>query len=82
MYSEQIPGTSLSLCMLSADPSVIRSRFLQRGWSPHLVDEAIREAAQLKHAKFADRRVDTDDHSVKEVAEMVRAKAGNWPGLS
>lgn len=82
MYSEQIPGASLSLCMLSADPSVIRSRFLQRGWSPHLVGEAIREATQLKVAKFADLRVDTDDHSVKEVAEMVRARAGDWPGLS
>jgi hypothetical protein len=82
MYSEQIPGASLSLCMLSTDSSVIRSRFLQRGWNPNLVDEAIREATQLKHAKFADLRVDTDDHSVKEVAEMVRAQAGNWPGLA
>jgi hypothetical protein len=82
MYKEQISGASLSLCMLNADPSVIRSRFLQRGWNPSLVDEAIREAAQLKHAKFADLRVDTDDHSVKEVAEMVRSQAGNWPGLT
>jgi hypothetical protein len=63
MYSEQIPGASLSLCMLSADPSAIRSRFLQRGWSPHLVGEAIREATALKLAKFADLRVDTDGNS-------------------
>jgi hypothetical protein len=82
MYRDQIPGATLSLCMLSADPSVIRGRFLQRGWSPHLVDEAIREVAELEHAKFADLRVDTDDHSVKEVAGMVRAQAGNWPGLT
>lgn len=67
---------------LAPDPSVISSRFLQRGWNPSLVDEAIREATQLKHAEFADLRVDTDDHSVKEVAEMVRTQVGNWPGLT
>jgi hypothetical protein len=47
MYKEQIPGVSLSLCMLIADPSVIRGRFLRRGWNPNLVDEAIREVADL-----------------------------------
>ena len=82
MYSEQIPGASLTLCMLSAGPSVIRSRFLQRGWNPSLVGEAMRDATELKHAKFADLRVDTDGHSVKEVAEMVRAQAADCPGLT
>lgn len=48
---------------------------------PHLVDQAIRQVAELEHATFADLRVDTDDRSVEEVARMVRAKAGNWPGL-
>lgn len=82
MYREQISGASLSLCMLSANPSVIRSRFLQRGWNPRLVGEAVREANQLKRARFADLRVDTDDRSIKEVAGLVRAQAGNWPGLA
>lgn len=82
MYRDQIPGAALSLCMLRADPSVIKERFLQRGWNPHRVDEAIHEVAELEHTKFADLRVDTDDHSVKEVARMVRAKAGNWPDLT
>jgi hypothetical protein len=82
MYRDQIPGAALSLCMLHADPGLIKERFLQRGWNPHRVDEAVREVAELEHAKFADLRVDTDDHSVKEVARMVRAKAGNWPGLT
>jgi len=82
MYRDQIPGASLSLCMLRADPSAIKKRFLQRGWKPHLVDDAIREVAELEHTKFADLRVDTDDYSVKEVARMVRAQADNWPGLT
>jgi len=82
MYRDQIPGAALSFCMLHADPSLIKERFLQRGWNPHRVDEAVREVAELEHANFADLRVDTDDHSVKEVARMVRAKAGNWPGLT
>jgi hypothetical protein len=68
--------------MLHADPSVIKERFLQRGWKPHLVDDASREVAELEHTKFADLRVDTDDYSVKEVARMVRVQADNWPGLT
>jgi broad-specificity NMP kinase len=82
MYRDQTPGATLSLCMLRADPSVIKERFLQRGWNPHPVDEAVREVAELEHTQFADLRVDTDDHSVKEVARMVGAQAENWPGLT
>jgi broad-specificity NMP kinase len=82
MYRDQMPGAALSLCMLRADPGMIKERFLQRGWNPHRVDEALREAAELEHTKFADLRVDTDNHSVKEVARMIRAQAGNWPGLT
>ena len=81
MYSGQIAGADLTICMLRAEPGVIKERFLQRGWSPHLVDEAIREVAELERAKFADLRVDTSDRSVNEVARMVRDQADNWPGL-
>lgn len=82
LYGDQIPGATLTLCMLRAERNVIKKRFLQRGWKPHLVDDATREVAELDHAKFADIRVDTIDHSVEEVAQMVRAQAGNWPGLT
>lgn len=82
MYGDHIPGATLTLCMLDAGPSVIKKRFLQRGWKPHLVDDAIREVAELEHAKFADIRVDTVDHSIEEIARMVRTQAGNWPGLT
>lgn len=80
MYGDQIPGATLTICMLRADPNMIKERFLQRGWKPHLVDDAIHEVAELEQAKFADIRVDTVDHSVKEIAQIVRAQAGNWPG--
>ena len=82
MYKDQILGADLSLCLLRADPSVIKERFLQRGWKSHMVDEAVGEAAELEHSKFAELRVDTDGHSVQEVAGMVRNQAGNWPGLT
>jgi hypothetical protein len=82
MYRDNIPGAALSICMLRADPRVIRERFLRRGWNPHQVDEAIREVTKLERSEFADLRVDTDDHSVKDVARIVRAEAGNWPGLT
>jgi hypothetical protein len=68
--------------MLWAEPDVIKKRFLQRGWKPHRVDEAIREVAELKWAKFADLQVDTNDQSAEEVARMVRDQAGNWPSLT
>lgn len=81
MYRGQVPGADLTICMLRAEPGVIKERFLRRGWSPRLADEAVREVAELDRAKFADLRVDTGDRSVKEVARVVRDQAGNWPGL-
>jgi hypothetical protein len=82
MYRDRIPGAALSICMLRADPRVIKERFLRRGWNPHQVDEAIREVAKLERSEFANLRVDTDDHSVKDIARIVCAEAGNWPGLT
>ena len=82
LYQDQLPGAALSVCLLRASPSVIRDRFLRRGWSPHLADEAVREVAGLEQVTFADLRVDTDDQPVAEIARRVRAQAGDWPGLS
>jgi hypothetical protein len=82
MYRDQVPGAELTICMLRAEPDVIKKRFLQRGWSLHRVDEAIHEVAELDRARFADLKVDTDDHSVKEIAWMVRDQADGWPGLT
>jgi adenylylsulfate kinase-like enzyme len=82
MYSNQVPDSTLILCMLFAESSVIEQRFLQRGWQADRVNEAVKEAAELDRADFADFRVDTTSQSVKEVAQVVRVQAGDWPGLA
>ncbi len=81
MYTDQFPEATLTLCMLHADPDTIRQRFLQRGWQPKRVIEAVEQAAKLDGADFVDLRVDTSAYSVSEVARIVCARAGDWPGL-
>jgi adenylylsulfate kinase-like enzyme len=81
LYRDQVVGAALTICMLSADPDVIRERFLRRGWNSQGVDEAVREVAELEHSTFTDLRVDTGDLAVEEAARMVRVRAGDWPGL-
>jgi hypothetical protein len=82
MYRRHIPGTALTLCMLRADPGIVKERFLLRGWQPHRVDEAMKDAAELDTTDFADLRVDIGGHSIEELARIVRSQAGNWPGLT
>jgi len=81
MYTDQFPEATLTLCLLLADPDTIRRRFLQRGWKPELVSEAIEQATKLDWANFVDLRVDTSAYSVSEVARIGCSRAGNWPGL-
>ena len=81
MYTDRFPEVTLTLCMLSADPDTIRQRFLQRRWQPERVKEAVEQAIRLDCADFVDLRVDTSTYSVPEVARIVCARAGNWPGL-
>jgi adenylylsulfate kinase-like enzyme len=82
LYRNQFPEATLTLCLLHAEARIVRQRFLQRGWAPHLVDQAVAEAIQLDHADFIDLRVDTSTASIVEVAQLVRVQAGNWPGLN
>ena len=81
LYTDQFPAATLTLCMLHADPDSIRQRFLQRGWQPNRVSEAVEQAIKLDRADFVDFHVDTSTYSVSEVARIVCARAGNWPGL-
>ena len=81
MYTAQFPEATLTLCMLCADRDTIRQRFLQRGWKPELVSEAVEQATKLDQADFVDFRVDTSAYSVAEVAHSVCSRAGNWLGL-
>jgi hypothetical protein len=43
-------------------------------------DEAIRVAAALDRAAIGDLRVDTDGREVADLADLVRARLGGWPG--
>ena len=44
--------------------------------------EAIREAAEMDAADFADLCVDTDEQNVTRVAQQIRARTGGWPRLT
>lgn len=80
-YANEVPGTTLTLCRLRATDEELSSRFITRGWLPHLVDEAVREAAALDRSDFAHISVDTNGKSVPEVANLVRESTGGWPFL-
>lgn len=43
--------------------------------------EAIREAGELDAADFADLCIDTDNHTVAQVAKHIRTRTGGWPHL-
>ncbi|GAA4524796.1 ATP-binding protein [Amycolatopsis samaneae] len=47
-----------------------------------LAERAAREAEELDRAGIGDFRVDTGDRSAEEVARLVRARTGDWPGLA
>ena len=79
-YADLVPGTALTLCRLRVGPAELRARIVRRGWLTELADEAVREAELLDRNDFADLCVDTDGLSVTEVARLVRARAGGWPG--
>lgn len=78
-YAELLPGTELTVCRLRVGLGELRSRFTQRGWRTDLVDDTIKDAEALEHSNFADLCVDTDGLSVRDVAALVRKRAGGWP---
>ena len=43
---------------------------------------ATREAGELDAADFADLCIDTDNHTVAQVAKEVRTRTGGWPQLT
>ena len=69
------PHTSLTLCLLSPDPAVLRRRILERGWSRADADEAAAEDALLRSAPFVDLQIETTALSVAETVAQLRAFA-------
>jgi predicted kinase len=51
----------VTLCLLSADPAVLRERILARGWDEQDVDEAVAENAALREAGFIDVTLEAAD---------------------
>lgn len=78
-YTDQVPGTALTLCRLRVGHAELRQRFLHRNWLPEQVDAAVEEADRLDHEGFGDVCVDTDGLSIPKVADLVRERAGGWP---
>lgn len=79
-YAEKAPGTALTVCRLRVGHDELRERFLRRGWMPDLVERAVSEAEALERSGVGDVCVDTDGLGVAEVAQLVRDRAGRWPG--
>jgi hypothetical protein len=50
-------------------------------WLSAAADDSIREADEMDRDGIGDLCVDTDGRPIAEVARLVRAHAGGWPGL-
>lgn len=62
----------VTLCLLSADPAVLRERILARGWDEQDVDEAVAENAALREASFIDVTLEAADLSVAQTVNLLR----------
>jgi hypothetical protein len=85
MYGEAVPGSVTTLCRLAAGDGALRGRIVGRGRERgDAIDTLHRRAVELSHElernDCADGWVGTDDRSISEVADLVRAGAGGWPG--
>jgi DNA polymerase III delta prime subunit len=84
MYGAAIPGAVMALCRLTAGGDELRSRIVCRGRErgdgiDKLHRRAIRLSHELEQNDCADFCIDTEDRSIPDVAELVRARAGGWP---
>ena len=72
LHADHLRGADLTVCRLRADDGELRRRFTARGFYPHLLDETVRNAADLDRSGFADLVVDTAGLSVAGAAARVR----------
>lgn len=84
MYGAAIPGAVMVLCRLTAGGDELRSRIVRRGREradgiEKLHRRAIQLSRELEQHDCADFWISTDDRSIPDVAEFVRAGAGGWP---
>jgi adenylylsulfate kinase-like enzyme len=79
---EVIPHTSLTVCRLRADRDELVRRLVGRRGEIDLIEAVLREAEALDAGEFADVTIDTTGLPVADVASLVRARSGGWPGLT
>ncbi|MFF4771623.1 hypothetical protein ACFY05_02055 [Microtetraspora fusca] len=79
-YTALLPEAAFTLCRLRVDSAELKERFIGRGWRPELVEEAVAEAEALDRSDYADMCMDTDGLAASETAQLIRERAGGWPG--
>jgi DNA polymerase III delta prime subunit len=84
LLRDAVPGAVTALCRLRAGDHELAARISGRGrergdGAAKLAHRARQLSAQMEAHDVADLVVDTDNHSIAEVARLVRSGA-DWPG--
>lgn len=86
LYADAVPGSVPTMCTLRAADTELRDRIVRRGRerSENGIDKLAARAVELSRrfesTDLADFSVSTDDRDVPQVARIVLARAGGWPG--
>jgi hypothetical protein len=80
-HTDLLPDAQVTMVRLRVAPDELRRRFVGRGWYARRADEIIRVADDMDRDDVGDVCVDTDGLTPMEIAGLVRATAGDWPGL-
>ena len=81
-HVDLISDARFTIVRLRAAAYELRSRFIGRGTRAQQADEIIRLADDMDRDLVGDLCVDTDGLTAEQTADVVRAAAGDWPGLS
>ncbi|GAA1954871.1 hypothetical protein [Catenulispora subtropica] len=79
LYTDAVPGMSLTLCRLRASRSVHEERYLHRGWMPEHLPDALREADDLDAIGLPAHVIETDGLSPHQIAQQICGPTGIWP---
>ncbi|MFG1947792.1 hypothetical protein [Nonomuraea sp. NPDC048826] len=82
LYTDAVPEADITVHRLRVESDELRQRFINRGWRPDLVDDALAEADSLDHADFTGRSIDTSGLTASQVAGRVLDQAGALPHIS
>lgn len=80
-HTDLLPDAHVTTVRLRATADELRLRFVGRGWYAERVDGIVRVADDMDRDNVGDVSVDTDGLTPIEIAGVVRASAGGWPGL-